>query len=1648
MKEEMGEKKQTENNNSNKTRVNKTSLQAEIRESHYSKKKGKKVGSMDTKKEDPKIESNDDRILIPGNEYSPKNGKIIKRNEYKNINKNINSKKTINERDFEYENLNINNNETIKQRKIYVDFNNINKNNINNEEDIKIINQQSLYYNNSIRTCKYTLISFFPLALLSQFKTAFNWFFLIYIIIASIPSISDGNFATDVAPFLVVLLISLVKEAIEDYRKYVNDKKLNNNQVLIFTNNKFRKDICQNIKVGNIIKIYKDELIPADVLIIKSSLKNGFCYMQTSNLDGENALKPREAFNLTQKNVKNKIKKIYDIFDYKNEHFYIEVLPPNKDIYNIEGTVFYDNNKNYITIKNILLRGARLKNVDYVYGIVIYSGPDTKLMQNIGHSSSKLSDIDKKLNYIILIIFIICILINIVSSTLGAILRNSLLPDYEKGDINAEYVFYFRNKNLKRDYLEIIRIISNNFLIYNTFIPVSIIISNAFCHVLQTIYLQQFTPEYRKDVDDKIQCFSTGLLDELGMVKYIFSDKTGTLTKNEMVFRGCSIYTQLFEDPVNNNNDSITNDTYMAQNIFNLPNYNYNNFNVSTPSRQNISFNESTKFGTNCKLSSSKISDNFGLNDFLKFLHNSSSSKNIFHLSGIPFNSTYEAIEHFFVNIIINHDVLIETNSKGEINFQGASPDEITLVTAAYEFGFCFISRANEKITIEIHDQNGNIQKRQFKILEKFDFSSQRQCSSIIVEDESTKKIILYIKGSDKKIFNSLDNYSQKNIYPKTKEHLDKFAKQGLRTLCYGFKYISNHDFKIWEREYKEAKYKSMTNKELSGIVDILINKMESNVVLLGVSALEDKLQDEVEKDIKKFIEAGINFWMITGDKMDTAESIGYSCGIFSEDSEVYKIKETNDIKRVIESMKEISKKIDKIDSELNNITKVHHEKLIKDKINQDGKKFIRSRKRYNTYKVEKGAIDLIKAIQDKKSLNIFQEIQKNFDIDLKIEEQNEEDSKEEFKKKQNSKKINNFDSNNQMDDNNNSFIKNQNRNSLQFTPLNREKDEIKSNYKPREPIKEFRKKYEDLKSEKDNNIIFKYVAKNIDNDSKYGNISMIKDDVKIVKQSINSSEIFRHNDNFESISSSNEMYKKEEEKNDIKSNYDDDKGNNDNFNKTKICKDIPLEEKQFNDYFDLCQNELYNCAIKHSEGIKLFQIKYLYPKPQNDEFIYKKIKSKFSLMLEGSAITKCMTEGEAAEEFWKLIKRSRSLICCRASPSQKSQVVEFIKKQTDSVTLAIGDGGNDVNMIKTANVGIGIFGKEGYQAAYNSDYAISQFKYLKRLLFNEGRMTLSKNSYYLYGYFFKNFIFTIVLFWFGLNSCFSGGNYYDDYYTMSFNSIATVIPLAIYEILEQEFDPNFSSFKDKEQHLLKNLLPDIFKEYRDSLPFNLVKFIVIFIISIFVSYLCYIIPIYSFDHNFYGADLMGYQYSIWDSSFVTYISILFIHYFIMLIDTASYIPGIILFYIIQLLLCFGFLWICNIIIDSSEFYNNVTFMLRNIFTWLTLIMTFSFCMILFYIIRRAEFFFGGFIINKILQKNYKGFFIEKFYKKKVEQMTRVIRSVAKFKRFYYGQNEKEVNNQEDDNLADQKMRKFVDEFRDKKNNTFAKKNKSSISIK
>ena len=301
-----------------------------------------------------------------------------------------------------------------------------------------------------------------------------------------------------------------------------------------------------------------------------------------------------------------------------------------------------------------------------------------------------------------------------------------------------------------------------------------------------------------------------------------------------------------------------------------------------------------------------------------------------------------------------------------------------------------------------------------------------------------------------------------------------------------------------------------------------------------------------------------------------------------------------------------------------------------------------------------------------------------------------------------------------------------------------------------------------------------------------------------------------------------------------------------------KNTRELLSEKNNFNRAYDYFQNKMYEFSKLTRRRCFLFKLNYIYPQSNKIHNLYKKVSSKYTIIIEGSAIDTCMEEGPAGKLFFELIQESRSLICCRSSPSQKSRVVEYIKKNSDGLTLAIGDGGNDVNMIKMAHVGIGIFGKEGYQAAYNSDYAISQFKYLKRLLFIDGRFSLARNSYFIYHYFFKNVLFAMAQFWFQNFSKFNGRGLNDDWYSLAFNTFFTVVPIAVRAVTEEDFDATFSSYSISARKKLPYLFPDIYKEFRESMPFNIVKFTVIYLIGLFVSIIFFYCSCNSFYHNHY----------------------------------------------------------------------------------------------------------------------------------------------------------------------------------------------------
>ena len=135
-------------------------------------------------------------------------------------------------------------------------------------------------------------------------------------------------------------------------------------------------------------------------------------------------------------------------------------------------------------------------------------------------------------------------------------------------------------------------------------------------------------------------------------------------------------------------------------------------------------------------------------------------------------------------------------------------------------------------------------------------------------------------------------------------------------------------------------------------------------------------------------------------------------------------------------------------------------------------------------------------------------------------------------------------------------------------------------------------------------------------------------------------------------------------------------------------------------------------------------------------------------------------------------------VIACRVSPKQKGDIVDMIRQRFPTkMTLAVGDGANDVAMILKAHVGVGIAGREGMQAARSSDYSIGKFKFLRPLLFFHGRESYRRISFIVCYSFYKNVLYVIVQFWFGFYSVFSGQTLYESWiyqlYNLSFTGAA-----------------------------------------------------------------------------------------------------------------------------------------------------------------------------------------------------------------------------------------------------------------------------------
>uniref|UniRef100_A0A669DWE0 Phospholipid-transporting ATPase IC n=1 Tax=Oreochromis niloticus TaxID=8128 RepID=A0A669DWE0_ORENI len=213
----------------------------------------------------------------------------------------------------------------------------------------------------------------------------------------------------------------------------------------------------------------------------------------------------------------------------------------------------------------------------------------------------------------------------------------------------------------------------------------------------------------------------------------------------------------------------------------------------------------------------------------------------------------------------------------GDLIYQAASPDEGALVTAARNFGYVFLSRTQDTMTIREMDQ-----EMTYEMLALLDFNSDRKRMSIILKFPDGR-IRLYCKGADTVIYERLSPNSKHK--ETTQTALDIFANETLRTLCLCYKDISAEEFEAWSRRHKEAQ---VTMNDREAALDAVYEQIENNLMLIGATAIEDKLQDGVPETIAKLAKADIKIWVLTGDKKETAENIGYSCSLLTDDMEIH----------------------------------------------------------------------------------------------------------------------------------------------------------------------------------------------------------------------------------------------------------------------------------------------------------------------------------------------------------------------------------------------------------------------------------------------------------------------------------------------------------------------------------------------------------------------------------------------------------------------------------------------------------------------------------------------------------------------------------------------------------------------------------------
>ncbi|KAF2465957.1 phospholipid-translocating P-type ATPase [Lindgomyces ingoldianus] len=846
---------------------------------------------------------------------------------------------------------------------------------------------------------------------------------------------------------------------------------------------RFKKDAWKSVQVGDFVRLYNDEEIPADIVILSTSSEDGACYVETKNLDGETNLKVRSALHSTR-DVKH-------ARHCERAEFVIESEGPHSNIYSYSAVIRWQqhdtkdpNVPTYemaepVSINNLLLRGCQLRNTEWVLGVVVFTGEETKTMINSGITPSKRAKITKDLNWNVIYNFIILFGMCLVSGIILGVF-------WAKPD-TSHSLFEFGSYGDNKPALDGVISFWAGVILFQNLVPISLYITLEIIRTLQAIFIYSDVHMYYEALDYPCTPKSWNISDDVGQIEYIFSDKTGTLTQNVMEFKKCTVNGVPYGEA-------------------------YTEAQAGIQRRQGIDVDEE---GARAREQIAR--DRVRMLEGIRKMHDNPYLRDedltfvapdyIADLAGESGQEQKIANERFMVALALCHTVITERTpgDPPKIEFKAQSPDEAALVATARDVGFTLVGREDDRLVVNVLGE-----ERRYTVLNTLEFNSSRKRMSAIIRMPNGK-IILFCKGADSMIYSRLAPGHQRELRHTTGEHLEMFAREGLRTLCIAQREIEEEEYQEWQKDYELAA-NAINNREDK--LEEVSDRIENDLWLLGGTAIEDRLQDGVPDAISLLGRAGIKLWVLTGDKVETAINIGFSCNLLDNGMDLI------------------------------------------------------------VFKVEDESLETAEAMLDK-NLAIFN-----------------------------------------------------------MTGSEGELAAAQDNHEP--------------------------------------------------------------------------------------------------------------------------------------------------PAPTH------------AIIIDGDSL-KLVLGDSLKRKFLLLCKQCRSVLCCRVSPSQKAAVVQMVKSGLDCLTLAIGDGANDVAMIQEAHVGVGIAGVEGRAAVMSSDYAIGQFRFLTRLVLVHGRWSYRRLAETIANFFYKNLVWTFSLFWYQIYTNFDCQYIFDYTYIILFNLAFTSLPVILMGVLDQDVDDKVS---------------------------------------------------------------------------------------------------------------------------------------------------------------------------------------------------------------------------------------------------------------